>query len=78
MRGVYVKEKLNFQSTGSGIVVIGDRVWINGKELPKAPGNGNSNISVVINNKAYINGYEFVDGEWKRTLKSIWVCYKPW
>ena len=73
-----MSEKLNFQSINSNIVVIGNRVWINGKELPRVPGDGNSHTSVVINNKAYVNGYEFKDGEWKKTLKAIWVCYRPW
>ena len=56
----------------TGPVIIGNRVCIAGQELPPAPGN-NRNIT-VINNKVYINGYEWKDGEWKRTLKAMWYA----
>jgi hypothetical protein len=26
----------------------------------------------TINNRIYLNGYEYKNGKWKRTLKAIW------
>lgn len=56
-----------------GPVIINNRVCIAGQELPPAPGD-NRNIT-VINNKVYINGYEWKDNQWKRTLKAMWYAY---
>lgn len=54
------------------IMVIGNRVWVKGKELPPAPIKGNNYTSSVIGNKVYINGYEFKRGKWRRTLRALW------
>ena len=54
----------------SGTVVIGNEVTINGVKLPPCPAKGHS--STVINNKVYIDGYEFVNGTWKKTLRALW------
>ena len=59
----------NIQIDGN-YAIIGDRVIINGVELPPVPSKGCS--STVINGKIYIDGYEFKDGKWKRTLKALW------
>ena len=54
------------------IEVVNGKTIINGIELPSIPGkNGVANVS-MINNKIYINGYELINGEWKRTLKALW------
>ena len=50
--------------------VIGNRVIINGVELPPVPSKGYS--STVINWKVYIDGYEFKNGKWERTLRALW------
>lgn len=55
---------------GNNTVVIVNRVIINGVELPPCPAKGY--CSTIINNKVYIDGYEFVNGEWKRTLRALW------
>lgn len=39
----------------------------------KLPGRGYN--STVIDNKVYINGYELVNGKWKKTLRAIFHKY---
>lgn len=51
-------------------VVVGNKVTINGVELPLAPCEGYK--STIINSKVYLDGYEFKNGQWKRTLKALW------
>jgi hypothetical protein len=53
-------------------VVIGNRVWINGEELPPLPTKRNGSSVTQIDNKIYVNGYEYKKGKWKRTLKALW------
>lgn len=62
---------MNFQ-TSNNCVVIGNRVWINGEELPPVPTKGTSSCVTQIDGKVYINGYEFKKGKWRRTLKALW------
>lgn len=54
------------------INMVDNKVIINGKEYKK-PGIGN--ILVQNNNHIFINGYEFKNGKFKRTLRSILECY---
>ena len=54
----------------SGVVVIGNEVTINGVKMPPCPVKGHN--STIINNKVYLNGYELVDGKWKKTLRALW------
>ena len=54
----------------SGVMVVGNEVTINGIKLPPCPAKGCN--STVINNKVYIDGYEFVNGKWKKTLRALW------
>jgi hypothetical protein len=54
----------------SGVVVIGNEVTINGVKMPPCPAKGYN--STIINNKVYINGYELIDGKWKKTLRALW------
>ena len=61
---------MNNIQIGSNYAIIGDRVIVNGVELPPVPSSGHN--STVINGKVYIDGYEFKDGEWKRTLRALW------
>lgn len=62
----------NIQISGN-CTVIGNKVIINGVELPPVPSKGYN--STVINGKVYIDGYEFKDGKWKRTLKALWYLW---
>lgn len=52
------------------VIVAGNQVWLNGEVLPPAPCKGN-NVT-TINGKVYINGYEFKNCKWQRTLKALW------
>lgn len=54
----------------SGVVIIGNEVTINGVKMPPCPAEGH--VSTIINDKVYLNGYELVNGEWKKTLKALW------
>lgn len=54
------------------ISIIKNKVVINGKEYKK-PGLGNT--LVQSNNCIFINGYEFKNGKFKRTLRAILECY---
>lgn len=57
-------------SSNDGVVVIGNEVTINGVKMPPCPTKGRN--STVINNKVYIDGYELVNGKWKKTLRALW------
>lgn len=52
------------------LVVSGNEVTINGVKMPPCPAKGHN--STIIDNKVYLNGYELVNGKWKRTLKALW------
>ena len=57
----------------NGVVVIGNRVIVNGKELPSCPSKGR-NIT-TINGKTYIDGYEYKNGKWRKTIKALFHKY---
>lgn len=57
-------------SQNIGIVVSENEVTINGVKMPPCPAKGHN--STIIDNKVYLNGYELVNGKWKRTLKALW------
>lgn len=57
-------------SSNSGVVVIGNEVTINGVKMPPCPVKGHN--STIIDNKVYLNGYELVNGKWKKTLRALW------
>ena len=64
---------MNIQySNNNNSVVIGNRVWINGVELPPVPTKRKCHCSTQINDKVYIDGYEFKKGKWRRTLRALW------
>lgn len=60
---------MNIQISDS-CTVIGNKVIVNGVELPPVPSKGHN--SMIINGKVYIDGYEFKNGKWKRTLRALW------
>lgn len=55
---------------GDNCIVCGNHVTINGAELPPAPSKGYN--STVVNGKVYVDGYEFKNGKWKKTLRAWW------
>ena len=54
----------------SGSAIIDGTVIVNGVELPPPPTKCRS--ITIINNKVYIDGYEFKNGKWKKTLRAWW------
>ena len=53
--------------------IINGDVWIDGKRIASAPKSKSGTISsAVIGDKIYVNGYEYKNGEWKRTLAALW------
>lgn len=54
----------------NGVCVNGNHVVINGQKLPPVPSAGRN--STVINDKVYIDGFEFKNGKWRRTLAALW------
>lgn len=57
-----------------GVVTIGKEVWIDGVKLPSVPSKRNGYNQTVINQNVYIDGFEYKDGKWKRTLKAFWYA----
>ena len=78
----------NMEENMKNNVVIGDRnhivkskigvnslldkceIIVNGVRLPEPP-TGSYNVT-MINNKVYIDGYEFKNGKWKKTFMAWW------
>ena len=54
----------------NGIRIVTNKVYMNGRELPPVPSEGYN--TTVINGKVYIDGYEFKNGKWRKTLKALW------
>lgn len=57
--------------TSDGIIISGRKIYVNGKEYD-IPEHIKCHSTSMIDGKIYIDGYEFKDGKWKRTLASIW------
>ena len=53
------------------VLQIGNKIFINGKEIEKPKSLFFSNSVCMGNNKLYINGKEFKNGKWKYTLESL-------
>lgn len=64
-----MKETLSNIQISNNTIVQGNQVWINGTLLPPAPCKGYN--STVIDNKVFLDGYEFKNGKWRRTLRAI-------
>lgn len=68
---------MNFSgSNQKNVMILGDKVFVDGKELPPCPGKGHN--STIVNGKVYVDGWEWIEGKdgeegkWKRTLKALW------
>lgn len=55
------------------IVQSNNKVFVNGKEIPLENGIGN-NVT-IINGQVFVDGKEYINGEWKRTFKAIWYKF---
>ena len=64
--------KMNNIQQNNNSLIIGNRVWINGEELPPVPTKCKNHCSTQIDGKVYIDGYEFKKGKWRRTLKALY------
>ena len=51
--------------------IIGSKLFINGEEI-ELPKSSNRICIVQKNSKVYANGYELVNGKWKRTISALW------
>ena len=51
-------------------MIIDGKIVVDGKELPPCPGIHRN--TTIINNKVFVDGYEFKDGKWKKTLRALW------
>ena len=54
----------------NGVYVCNGKVIINGIKLPPPPTNCN-NIT-TIDGKVYIDGYEFKNGKWRKSMRAWW------
>lgn len=64
--------QINNIPTTNSFVIIGTRVWIDGEELPPVPTKRKYHSSAQIDDKVYIDGFEYKEGKWRRTLKALW------
>jgi len=49
-----------------------DKIVINGKEVTEFPQGRKRQSVTIINDKLFVNGYEYKNGTWKRTLRALW------
>lgn len=65
-------ELSNIQVNGDGVIVIGSErtVYIKGKTIKFHPNMKGNNVT-TINGKVYIDGFEYKNRAWKRTLKAF-------
>lgn len=54
-----------------GVYVVGDSIYINNKHIPP-PSMGNMKNITIINDKIFMNGFEYKNGRWERTLRALW------
>lgn len=65
----------SIQQNDKVVIVIGNRVWINGEELPPVSTKRNGHSITQIDGQVYIDGYEFKKGKWRRTLRALWYMW---
>ena len=56
----------------NGTYVCDGNVIIDGVKLPAPPNKCKFRNVTTINNKVYIDGYEFKNGKWRKTLRAWW------
>ena len=52
-------------------VINNKEIVIAGQKIPNPPCDSWTNVT-VINNNVFVNGYEYKNGQWKRTLRALW------
>lgn len=68
MKSNTVISRLN--TNKNSCMIVNGEIYINGEPAPPFPKKIKKINLVQINDKIYLNGYEYVNGEWKKTLKS--------
>jgi hypothetical protein len=63
---------IQFANVGGAVIIPTKRKIITNGISYDMPKGMKGNNSTIINDKIYIDGFELVDGEWKRTLKALW------
>ena len=64
---------MTYSFGNNGLIICHNTIRYNGAVLPNPPGFKSNNHNVAqVDNRLYINGYEWKDGKWKRTLKALW------
>lgn len=54
------------------VMIINNIIHVNGKPITNFPKHNTTHWKIYQTNKAvYINGYKYVDGQWKKTIISI-------
>lgn len=56
-----------------GTVVANNEIYICGQKIPNPPCEINN--TTIINDRVYVNGYEYKNGVWKKTLAAWWHKY---
>lgn len=65
-------ENLNIQRNDR-VFIVNDCVIVDGVKLPTPPVKSDNYCNcTVIDNKVYINGFEYKRGKWRRTLRAMW------
>lgn len=64
----------NIQSCND-VIVAGNRVVKDGIELPPVPSTHTGHNSTIINGKVFIDGYEWKNNKWRRTLRALYHLY---
>lgn len=59
----------------NNVIQVNNRVFVDGVELPECPSKNKRINSAIVNGRAYMSGYEFKNGEWKRTLRALWHLF---
>ena len=55
---------------GGNSAICENTIIVNGVRLPNPPTGSHS--VMIINDRVYVDGYEFKNGKWKRTLRALW------
>lgn len=62
---------VNQEGAFMSVKIIGNKVFVNGSPLPPVPSAKSSVNLSQVGNRLYVNGYEYRNGRWKRTLRAI-------
>lgn len=56
---------------GQTVIQNGHNLIINGKTYDYPKNTKGQNVTIIDGN-IYVNGYELINGEWKRTFSALW------